>query len=146
MDHKEALGRLVVQAQFNGFDFRRWFQMNVDASWPGMEQAIAVLAAKRRYYALLFSHEFARSFWLTGAQMSVKVPSVTYSRVNTQGDVIRVTRKPFMRRLIKRDAWKYHLRQMATADDPIAYLCRFLPANAPAVPSQNGKGRMAASA
>jgi hypothetical protein len=39
-----------------------------------------------------------------------------------------VTRKPFTRRTIKPDVWKYHLRQMAAAEDPIDYLCRFLPA------------------
>jgi hypothetical protein len=42
--------------------------------------------------------------------------------------VIQVTRKPFTRRTIKADVWKYHLRQMAAADNPIDYLCRFLPA------------------
>jgi hypothetical protein len=42
--------------------------------------------------------------------------------------VVQVTRKPFTRRTIKPDVWKYHLRQMAAAEDPIDYLCRFLPA------------------
>jgi len=41
--------------------------------------------------------------------------------------VVQVTRKSFTRRTIKRDAWKYHVRQMAIADDPVDYLCRFLP-------------------
>ena len=45
-----------------------------------------------------------------------------------QGEVVQVTRKPFTRRTIKADVWKYHLRQMAAADNPIDYLCRFLPA------------------
>jgi hypothetical protein len=48
--------------------------------------------------------------------------------VNGKGEVVQVTRKPFTRRTIKPDVWKYHLRQMAEADDPILYLCRFLPA------------------
>ena len=61
--------------------------------------------------------------------MSFMVPGVTYSRVNSQGDVLQVTRKPFTRRTIKPDVWKYHLRQMAAAEDPIDYLCRFLPAH-----------------
>ena len=60
--------------------------------------------------------------------MSFMVPSVTYPRVNSVGAVVQVTRKSFTRRTIKRDAWKYHVRQMAVADDPIDYLCRFLPA------------------
>jgi hypothetical protein len=59
--------------------------------------------------------------------MSFEVPSTSYERVNTRGDVIRVTRKPFTRRMIKRDVWRYHLRQMAMAEDPILYLRRYLP-------------------
>ena len=41
---------------------------------------------------------------------------------------MQVTRKPFTRRTIKPDVWKYHLREMAAAPDPIVYVCRFLPA------------------
>jgi hypothetical protein len=48
--------------------------------------------------------------------------------VNSKGEVLLVTRKPFTRRTIKPGVWKYHLRQMATADDPLNYLSRFLPA------------------
>jgi hypothetical protein len=57
------------------------------------------------------------------------VPSITYPRINAQGNVVQVTRKPFTRRTIKPDVWKYHLRQMAAAEDPIDYLARFLPAH-----------------
>jgi len=56
------------------------------------------------------------------------IPSITYPRVNAQGKVVLVTRKPFSRRKIKPHVWKYHLRQMAAVEDPIDYLCRFLPA------------------
>jgi hypothetical protein len=76
----------------------------------------------------LFSHEFARCFWRSGAKMSLMIPSITYPRVTSSGDVVQVTRRPFTRRTIKPDVWKYHLRQMAAAQDPIEYLCRFLPA------------------
>ena len=71
--------------------------------------------------------------------MTLAVPSVTYTRVNTRGDAIQVTRKPFTRRMIKRDVWKYHLRQMAAAEDPIAYLVRFLPVNIPDRQSDSGR-------
>ena len=108
------------------------------------------LAARLRYYALLFSHEFARSFWSTGSQMSFTIPSATYSRVNTRGEVVSVTRKPFTRRVNKPDTWKYHLGQMATAEDPIAYLSRFLivgsTANGNGANGAGQDGRMAASA
>jgi hypothetical protein len=127
MNRKEVLQQLVNQAQFNGFEFRRWFQSHVKQSWPGADQALTMLLAEGRFYSLLFSHDFASSFWRTGAEMSFEVPSTSYQRVNTRGEVIRVTRKPFTRRMIKRDVWRYHLHQMAMAEDPILYLCRYLP-------------------
>ena len=128
MNRKEMLRLLLNQAQINGFEFRRWFQCHVQPVWPGAEQALSLLASEGRHYTLLFSHEFARCFWRTGAQISFMVPSTTYPRITPGGDVVQVTRKPFTRRTIKPDVWKYHLRQMAAADDPIDYLCRFLPA------------------
>ena len=127
MNRKEMLRLLLNQAQFNGFEFRHWYLAHLHPSWPGAKQALALLAGEGRHYTLLFSHEFARCFWRTGAHMSFMIPSITYPRVTSRGDVVQVTRKPFTRRTIKRDAWKYHLRQMAAAEDPIEYLCRFLP-------------------
>jgi len=128
MSQKEILRLLLNQAQFNGFDFRSWYQLHVQANWPGTDQALALLAAEGRYYALVFSHEFAQSFWLTGSQISFSVPGTIYSRVNTRGEVITVTRKPFTRRTNKPGVWKYHLRQMAAAENPLEYACRFLAA------------------
>jgi hypothetical protein len=127
MNRKEMLRLLLNQAQFNGFEFRHWFLANVQPAWPGAEQALTLLAGEGRHYTMLFSHDFARCFWRTGSHISFSVPAVTYSRVNTEGDVVEVTRRPFTRRTVKPDVWKYHLRQMAVADDPIEYLCRFLP-------------------
>ena len=128
MNRKEMLRLLLNQAQFNGFEFRRWYQSHVQPVWPGNELALSLLASEGRHYTLLFSHEFARCFWRTGAQISFMVPSITYPRITPGGDVVQVTRKPCTRRTIKPDVWKYHLRQMAAAEDPIDYLCRFLPA------------------
>jgi hypothetical protein len=127
MKRKELLRLLLNHAQFNGFEFRQWFVAQVRPDWPGADAAITLLASEGRHYTLLFSHEFAFTFWRTGAQMSFKVPSITYPRVNSLGEVIQVTRKPYTRRTIKPDVWRYHLRQMAMAEDPIEYLCRFLP-------------------
>lgn len=127
MKRDEMLRRLINLAEFNGFEFRRWFQEHVRPVWPGAEQALALLAHEGRYYTLLFSHDFARSFWLDGSQISFAVPSSTYHRVNGQGEVLEVTRKPFTRRTVKPDVWKYHVSQMAAAEDPIAYISRFLP-------------------
>lgn len=127
MSLQEILQLLLHQAQLNGFDFQRWFQAHIHAEWPGKDHALSYLSIENRHYALLFSHDFARHYWRAGARISISVPSVTYSRVNSRGEEIVVTRKPFMRRTIKPDAWKYHLREMAAAEDPLLYLCRFLP-------------------
>jgi hypothetical protein len=129
MNRKELLRLLLNQAQFNGFEFRRWFQSQVQPIWPGADQALTLLASEGRHYTLLFSHDFARHFWRSGAHMSFTVPSITYPRITSQGDVVQVTRKPFTRRTIKPDVWKYHLSRMAAAEDPIDYVCRFLPAH-----------------
>jgi hypothetical protein len=146
MVRKEMLRLLLNQAQFNGFEFRRWFQSQVHPLWPGAEQDLTLLSTEGRHYTLLFSHEFARCFWRSGARMSFMVPSVTYPRITAQGDVMQVTRKPYTRRTIKADVWRYHLRQMAAADDPIDYLCRFLPAQDQTMLRDSQTASMAAQA
>lgn len=127
MNRRELLGLLVSHAQFNGFDFQEWFEVRLQRTWPGAEQALTLIASEGRDYALLFSHDFARCYWRSGARISFVVPSVTYARINRRGEVIQVTRKPFTRRTMKPDVWKYHLRQMAASEDPLNYLKRFLP-------------------
>jgi hypothetical protein len=127
MTRKEILLMLLNQAHDNGFEFRRWYQTNISADWPGAEEAVALLLFESRFYALVFSHDFARSLWKRGAQMNFVVPASTYSRINSKGEIVTVKRKPFTRRTIKADVWKYHLRQMAISEDPIRYLKRFLP-------------------
>lgn len=127
MTRQEMLLLLLSQAMANGFDFRRWFQVNISPDWPGTEGAVRLVATEGRYYALIFSHEFAHAFWMKGAQMNFVVPSATYSRMNGKGQVVTISRKQFTRRTIKPDVWKYHLRQMAISEEPLRYLKRFLP-------------------
>jgi len=59
MNRKEMLRLLLNQAQFNGFEFRRWFQTHVHRGWPGAEEALSLLSGEGRHFTLLFSHEFA---------------------------------------------------------------------------------------
>lgn len=127
MTRSQTLLLLLVQAQANGFDLRRWYQNNISSDWPGTDRAITSFCSGNHYFALVFSHEFARAFWQKGAQMNFIVPSKTYSRINGRGQVVTINRKPFTRRTIKADVWKYHLRQMAISEDPLRYLKRFLP-------------------
>jgi len=127
MTRKDTLLLLIGQAHTNGFDFRHWFQKHVSTEWPGTEEAVALLSVESRYYALIFSHDFARAFWKQGARMNFVIPSKTYSRINWKGEVETINRKAFTRRTIKADVWKYHVCQMASSEDPFRYLNRFLP-------------------
>jgi hypothetical protein len=146
MNRKELLRLLLNQAQFNGLEFSRWFQSHIRPAWPGSEQALTLLASEGRYYTLLFSHDFARAFWRSGSRISFSVPGTTYHRVNSHGEVLEVTRKPFTRRSNRPDVWKYHLRQMAECEDPIDYLCRFLPEEDQARIQATEPGQQAAGA
>ncbi len=126
MTRQELLRIVIRQSRANGFQFRRWFLTAVDPSWNSFEDAVDMLAQGRRYYALLFAHEFARAFWKQGSQISFVVPAATYTRRDKEGRIVTVSRKPFTRRTLKADVWKYHLREMAAHDEPLRYIRRFL--------------------
>ena len=126
LTRQEILALLILQAKQNGFEFRKWYRNNLEAPWIDFEASVANLARGKRYFALLFSHGFARHFWKPGAQMSFIVPTSTYLRHNKAGETITVTRKAFTRRTLKADAWRYHLREMAASEDALQYIRRFI--------------------
>jgi hypothetical protein len=126
LTRQELLRTAIRHARANGFEFRRWFQRAIDPSWTSFDEAVELLAQGRRYYALLFAHEFGRAFWKQGSQISFVVPAASYTRRDKEGRIVTVTRKPFTRRTLKADVWKYHLREMAAHDEPLRYIRRFL--------------------
>jgi hypothetical protein len=126
MTRQELLRIVIRQARANGFQFRKWYLAAIDPSWNSFDDAVDVLAQGRRYYSLLFAHEFANAFWKQGSQISFVVPAATYTRRDKEGRIVTVTRKPFTRRTLKADVWKYHLREMAANDEPLRYIRRFL--------------------
>jgi hypothetical protein len=126
MTRQELLRIVIRQARANGFPFRKWFQAAIDPSWTNFDDAVDVLVLGRRYYALLFAHDFAQAFWKQGSQISFLVPAASYTRRDKAGRIVTVTRKPFTRRTLKADVWKYHLREMAAHDEPLRYIRRFL--------------------
>ena len=40
--------------------------------------------------------------------------------------IVTVARKPFTRRSARRDAWRYHLREMALSEEPLRYIRKYL--------------------
>jgi len=126
MTRFELLQVLVGQARANGFPFKKWYMARMGLPWINAQQALEVLSEERRYYALLFSHEFASSFWKAGELMTFQVPTQTFPRMMSDGSVRIVKRKAYTRRSAREDVWKYHLREMAVSDEPLKYIRRFV--------------------
>lgn len=126
MTRLELLQLLIGQARTNGFEFRKWYTGKLGLPWHGAQPALQTLAAERRYYALLFSHEFASSFWKAGELMTFQVPNQTFTRKMKDGTIGTVTRKGYTRRSSREDTWIYHLKEMAAAEEPLRYMRRFL--------------------
>lgn len=126
MTRLELLQVLVGQARENGFPFKRWYVSRLGRPWISGQEAMDALANERRYYALLFSHEFAQSFWKAGELITFQVPTQTFSRAMPDGTVKEVTRKAYTRRSAREDVWRYHLREMAATDEPLRYIRRFV--------------------
>jgi hypothetical protein len=126
MTRLELLRLLIGQAKANGFEFRKWYTRRLGLPWETSAQALATLAAERRYYALLFSHEFACSFWKSGEKITFLMPAQTFQRRKADGSVATIHRKPFTRRSARHDVWRYHLRELALAEEPLRYMRRYL--------------------
>lgn len=126
MTRFELVHLLVAQARANGFEFRKWYIARLGLPWETTRQAVEMLCAERRYYALLFSHEFASSFWKAGERITFQVPTQSFTRRKKDGTIGTVVRKAYTRRSTRDDAWRYHLRELAVADEPLRYMRRYL--------------------
>jgi hypothetical protein len=126
MTRLELLQLLVGQARTNGFEFRRWYAGKLGRQWHSGAEAIKVLAQHHQYYILLFSHEFASSFWKSGSQITFQVPPQSFTRRMADGTIGIVNRKSYTRRSARKNVWRYHLREMAVAGDPLRYMRRYL--------------------
>jgi hypothetical protein len=126
MTRFELLHLLVAQARANGFDFRNWYTARLGLPWESTRQSVETLCAERRYYALLFSHEFASSFWKSGERITFQVPNQTFTRRKADGTIGTVTRKGYTRRSTRPDAWRYHLRELALSEEPLRTMRKYL--------------------
>jgi hypothetical protein len=126
MTRTDLLKIVIGRARANGFEFRRWYTRRMGIPWINAEAAVVLLESQRRYYALLFSHEFAEAFWKAGEDITFEVPAQTFQRVKPDGSIVSIQRKSFIRRSARRDAWRYHLREMALAEEPLRYIRKYL--------------------
>jgi hypothetical protein len=145
MTRLELLKIVIGRARSNGFEFRRWYTTRLGLPWTSAEDALAEIEKHRRYYALLFSHDFATTFWKPGEEITFQVAAQTFQRRAPDGTIQTVSRKPFIRRSARKDAWRYHLREMALAEEPLRYIRRYLHVEEeliddPAIPLNDSEG------
>jgi hypothetical protein len=126
MTRLELLTLVVRRARANGFEFRRWYTGRLGLPWISEDAALTLLDSQRRYYALLFSHEFAEAFWKAGEDITFLVPEASFRRRMADGTIQTVTRKPFTRRSGKKNAWRFHLKEMALAEEPLRHIRKYL--------------------
>ena len=126
MTRLELLKIVIGRARANGFELRRWYTARLGLPWTNAAEVFTTLEQHRRYYALLFSHDFAMAFWKPGAEITFQVPAQTFQRRMPDGTIQTVQRKSFIRRSARKDAWRYHLREMALAEEPLRYIRRYL--------------------
>jgi len=126
MTRIELIRLLVGQARANGFEFRKWYITKLGRPWVDAQKAIEDLAVERRYYVLLFSHDFASNFWKSGGQITFQVPQQSFKRRMADGSIGIVKRKAYVRRSTREDVWRYHLRELAVAEEPLRYMRRYL--------------------
>lgn len=126
MTRMELLQTLVRQARANGFEFRKWYMAQLGLPWTSFETAVEALLQERRYYALLFSHEFAKALWKDGEKTTFIVPNSSFTRLGKNGNLITVHRKAFTRRSSREGVWRFHIQELALAEEPLRYLRRYL--------------------
>ncbi len=127
MTRVELLQLLIAQARRNGFEFRRWYTARLGLPWQGAVEAVLTLSEHHHYYALLFSKEFAAHFWKPGSRITFQVEPQVFTRRMRDGTIGTVERRSYIRRSARENAWVYHLKEMAAADDPLRYMRRYLP-------------------
>jgi hypothetical protein len=129
MTRRELILHIIQRARAHGFHFRSWYQKSIEPEWKGLDDALHILEHGRRYYALLFSHEFAAHFWKKGTQITFMLPSREYTRLDRNGKIVTIQRKSFTRRTARstsNNLWQYHLEQMALWEEPLRYIRRFI--------------------
>lgn len=140
MTRKELIHLLVLQARANGFEFRKWYQSRIDARWTSMAAAIETLSSGSRYYALLFSHQFARHFWRPGGKIQFVVPTQEYTLRNRRGEEKKIVRKAYTRRTMRGNSWEWHLAKMVAEEEPLQYIRRFLVTEEEVKAQRSGSG------
>ena len=107
MTNKQILKKVTEKAVKNGYKktyIRDWFAKNFGKGEDFKYQYL--------YYAIIFSHDFAKAFWGEGI---VKTDNIK--------DLFNEEKVIAIMTMI---SWQYHLQQMVLEKEPLKYLEQFL--------------------
>ena len=84
------------------------------------------LCAERRYYAPAVLARLRLQFLEGRRTHHVPGARPTFTRRKADGTIGTVSRKGYTRRSTRDDAWRYHLRELAVAEEPLRYMRKYL--------------------
>jgi len=96
MTDKEILQKAIEKAEKNGYKL---------FSFQFVNSKEYILLQNNMYYAIIFSHDFAKAFW-----------GKSYKDVKCNHD----------NEDSAEDWWEYHIRKMALEPEPLKYIEKFL--------------------
>jgi len=109
MTNEQILKKAIEKAVKNG-----WEAWNTQEGYYTIE----ILIRERRYYSIIFSHDFARAFWGDGKRNEEYIDYATKKPVYSYQ--ISGNNWSYLKR------WQHHLQQMVLEEEPLKYLEKFL--------------------
>ena len=119
-EHRDVLVKAVSIAKSNGFSIDDSFFIDMDVEdtlFDGM----------KRYYNIIFDHQFARAFWTEEVFMDVHVnDEVDPWEVDLVDTLISgnhpIAALAASTRSLRIPMWQYNLAQMVLSEDPLMYI------------------------
>lgn len=120
-EHKNILIKAVSIAKSNGFSIS-------DSFFTDIEVEDALFDDMKSYYNIIFSHDFARSFWTEDLLMDIHVDSDDEESWEVDlVDTLSSGNHPLAaltisNRSLRIPMWQYNLAQMSLSKDPLMYI------------------------
>ncbi len=120
MNNQDILKQAIEKAIKNGWDI---------ISIEKIDWYINEIKDGDKYYALIFSHDFAKTFFgkdITSSCCKARLYKRTFNGVKSNMDYCRKCRMMVVEETYDDYNWKHCLREMALEKEPLKYIKRFL--------------------
>jgi hypothetical protein len=113
MTRQELLRIVIRQARTNGFRSASGFRPRSTPPGPALTTRWSCLPKGGATTLSFLPTNLPGRSGSRVLRSASSFPAASYTRRDKEGRIVTVTRKPFTRRTLKADVWKYHLREMA---------------------------------